>query len=171
MSILMFQHLYRPVLNCKSFHMVFPSNAAFCFCRGAAASAQQPGYPEHCGGASRRFNGPDADCWSLDWRHPHPDVFPGWGRLSPPHYGSPRCGILTGQSLSGRSMRGLKHFLSIGTTKLGQNINVFIRLCPKMRRNFSNLYPRWRRFKIPMTDSGQSSLWFRVQSLLLFSLS
>lgn len=81
-----------------------PFNASW-LCRGAAPSARQPGCPEHCGGASWRFDGPDADCWTLGRRAPHPNVFPGWGQLSNPHYGSAGCSSLTGQWVSPEAAR------------------------------------------------------------------
>lgn len=60
---------------------------------------------------------------------------------------------------------GLTAFSAYRESKLGQNIKGFIRLVPKIRPNFSNLCPRWRRLKLHQTDSGQSFLWFRVLSL------
>lgn len=72
----------------------------FGICRRSAASAQQPGCPEHSGGASRWFDGADADCRTMGRRAPHPNMFSGRGQLSDPHNGSAGCCILTGQRLS-----------------------------------------------------------------------
>lgn len=79
---------------------MFPSNVMFWLCRGSAPSARQPGHHEHSRGASRRFDGPDADCWTLGRRAPHSNVFPWWGQLSNAYNGSAGCSILTGQWVS-----------------------------------------------------------------------
>lgn len=51
---------------------------------------------------------------------------------------------------------GLTAFSVHWESKLGQNIKGFIRPGPKIRPNFSNLCPRWKRLKLHQTDSGQS---------------
>lgn len=131
----------------------------FWFCRRPAAPAQQPSSPKHCGGASGRFDGADADCRALGRRAPHPNLFLGRGQLSNPHNGSVGCSILTGQRLSLKAAGQEKPqalSCSVRDQNWGRISMSFMTLGPTMRENFQNFCPKWRRFQLPMTDWGQS---------------